>query len=174
MNKNEKQSKTLHSEFILTKTLIYEPNNFICSNIQEEPESKEYGACSFQLNKKHVKFRVGKITPTKKGLFVTLWKRVNNGPIEPYTTSDDIDFCVVNVRNIDHHGQFVFPKTILQSQGILSHNKQGGKRAFRVYPPWDNPDNTQAKKTQDWQLRYFFEIKQPTEWNIDIITRLYS
>ncbi|OQA36315.1 MAG: MepB protein [Candidatus Dependentiae bacterium ADurb.Bin331] len=30
---------------------------------------------------------------------------------------------------------------------------------MRVYPPWDIPESQQAKKTQAWQLIYFFEIK---------------
>jgi hypothetical protein len=44
-----------------------------------ERESLEYAACSFKLNSMSVKFRVAKITPTKIGQFVTLWKRVSKG-----------------------------------------------------------------------------------------------
>ncbi|RYE38879.1 MAG: MepB domain containing protein, partial [Sphingobacteriales bacterium] len=38
---------------------------------------------------------------------------------------------------------------------ILSGNGKNGKRGFRVYPPWDLTENSQARKTQQWQLEYF-------------------
>ncbi len=29
---------------------------------------------------------------------------------------------------------------------------------MRIYPPWDVTDSVQAKKTQAWQLKYFFHV----------------
>lgn len=43
--------------------------------IVAEAESAEYGACRFALEGHSIVFRVAKITPTKTGQFVTLWKR---------------------------------------------------------------------------------------------------
>lgn len=40
----------------------------------------------------------------------------------------------------------------------MSKNGEGGKRAIRVYPPWDKTINQQAQKTQKWQLEYFLGI----------------
>ena len=59
-------------------------------------------------------------------------------------------------------------------KNIFSLNGIGGKRGIRVYPPWDTPINSQAKKTQDWQLRYFLEI--PSDKPVDCIraNKLYS
>ncbi len=101
--------------------------------------------------------RVAKITPTKNGQFVTFWKRSFEGPIIPYDVSDPFDLLVVSVKNAEQCGRFVFPKDILVKQGVISSGTQEGKRAFRVYPPWDIPESKQAAKTQAWQLSYFFE-----------------
>ena len=110
------------------------------------------------MNTLAVRFRVAKITPTKVGQFVTLWERSKAGPIQPYDLSDSVDFFVISAREGDNFGQFVFPKAVLCDHDIVSENGQGGKRAIRVYPPWDKPMSRQAQKTQDWQLNYFLEI----------------
>ncbi|MFQ6421766.1 MULTISPECIES: MepB family protein [unclassified Bacillus (in: firmicutes)] len=49
-----------------------------------------------------------------------------------------------------------------------------GKRAIRVYPPWDKTTSRQAQKTQAWQLEYFLEI--PVNRPIDCVRAqmLYS
>ncbi len=104
-------------------------------------------------------FRSAKITPTKNGQFVTFWKRSAEGPIAPYDVRDQFDLLVVNVNHALQAGQFVFPKQVLLDQGVLSSSTQAGKRALRVYPPWDIPESKQAEKTQKWQLIYFFESK---------------
>jgi len=61
---------------------------------------------------------------------------------------------------------------VLYEKGFISKERKGGKRAMRVYPPWDITESNQAKKTQEWQIKYFFEINE----NIDIknIQRLFS
>lgn len=150
---------SLHSDLIQALKLVYEPNGFFVKNIVQEAESKAYAACSFEINHKKIQFRVAKITPTKKGLFVTLWKRMTNGPIMPFDITDSIDFFIVSVRKHDYFGQFIFPKNVLLEKGIVSHNGKGGKRALRVYQPWEATDNAQARKTQAWQCKYYFEIQ---------------
>ena len=137
-------------------------NSFQCefSNLQIEKESAEYSACKFILNIENNKsisigFRVAKITPKKVGQFVTLWKRFKNGPIQPYDLSDDIDFFIISVQKDNNLGYFIFPKTILHKYGVISKNNQGGKRAIRLYSPYDNTINEQAKKNQSWQVKYF-------------------
>lgn len=52
----------------------------------------------------------------------------------------------------------LYPKSVLVQQGILSKAGQGGKRALRVYPPWDPTSRRQTQNTQHWQLGYFLEI----------------
>lgn len=148
----------LHPDLLAAQKLLYEPNGLIISHLLKEAESEDYGAFEFFLNDRRIKYRVAKITPTKSGQFVTIWKRTGSGPIQPYDINDPIDFFIISVRTSEHFGQFVFPKAVLCEKGILSKNGKEGKRAIRVYPPWDTASNQQAKKSQQWQLLYFFEI----------------
>lgn len=152
---------------------MYDLLGWKCEKIKEDSESKEYGACSFEMNGKKIIFRIGKITPTKVGQFVTFWKRTGKSPIMPYDMSDQFDFLVINVHDKDRSGQFVFPKQVLYEKGVISKNGLGGKRAMRIYPAWDVTDNAQAKRTQAWQIKYFFEIDQNTVLDNKIIQNLY-
>lgn len=175
MEDEDKQAsyESNHPDLLVAKKLVYEPSGFTITNLVKEKESEEYGACEFEMNNRRIKFRVGKITPTKVGQFVTLWKRVGRGPIMPYDISDPIDLFVVSASNAAHFGQFVFPKDVLYEKGILSKEGKGGKRAMRIYPSWDVADNKQAKKTQAWQLPYFFEIHPNKNDNIVAIHKLF-
>jgi hypothetical protein len=98
------------------------------------------------------------------GQFVTFWKRNGNGIIEPLEEADRIDFYAVSVRTEKEFGQFVFPKSVLIKKGIIATAKKEGKRAFRVYPNWDIAKNKQAERTQKWQLDYFYEINDSTDF----------
>lgn len=146
------------------KTEIYDKCSFEISHFKLEPESRGYDACRFELDGRKIICRNAKTTPKKVGQFVTFWKRNNNGSIEPFDENDQIDFYVVNVRTENQFGQFVFPKSVLISKGIISSGKKEGKRAFRVYPSWDIAKNKQAERTQNWQLNYFYEIGKMTDF----------
>lgn len=149
----------MHVDLLTALKLAYEPSGYIIQNFKPEAESKDYGASDFEMNNKHIKFRVAKITPIKIGQFVTLWKR-SGKKILPYDLADPVDLFVVSVHHPSHIGQFVFPKTVLSEKDIVSKSGSGGKRAMRVYPPWDVTDSRQARKTQDWQLPYFFDLRE--------------
>ena len=149
-----------HPDLLLTEELFYKPSGLVLQNLKAEDESADYGASEFTINSHSIKFRVGKITPTKVGQFVTFWKRIDKGPILPYDFNDSFDFLVVSVRAENHFGQFIFPKAVLCEKGILSSHGKEGKRAMRIYPPWDKTDNSQAKKTQTWQLKYFIKFSE--------------
>lgn len=164
----------IHPDLIIAKKLIYEPNNLIIENVHQEKESQEYGACEFTLNRKHIQFRIAKITPTKVGQFVTIWKRIANGPIMPFDIADAVDFFIISVRGDNHLGQFIFPKSVLYQQGYISKEGKGGKRAIRVYPPWDNVESPIAKRTQVWQLNYFIEINPNKSLDKEKIKNLFS
>lgn len=145
------------------KAEVYEKSGLKMSDFKTETESKEYDACRFELNGRKIISRNSKITPKKVGQFVTFWKRNGNGPIEPFEENDQIDFYAVNVRTENEFGQFVFPKSVLIKKGIISTEKKDGKRAFRVYPSWENVNNKQAERTQKWQLDFFYEINNSTD-----------
>lgn len=165
--KNQSLSDIIHSDLLATQEFVYNPCNLNYSEPIHEPHNAEYGAYMFNLNALTIRFRVAKITPTKIGQFVTLWERIGDGPIQPYDISDSADLFVISTRKENHLGQFIFPKAVLGNQDILSNKGEGGKRAIRVYPPWDNPTSRQALKTQKWQLEYFLEI--PTDKPLDFL-----
>lgn len=165
---------SIHPDLIAAQKQVYEPIGFVIEHFLIEKESQQYGASEFKMNHQTVKFRAAKITPTKMGQFVTLWKREEKGPIQPFDVNDPFDLVIISVRNPKHFGQFVFPKLLLYTQGILSKNGEGGKRAMRVYPPWDRATNQQAIQTQKWQEPYFFPILAEKPLNKSLVQTLFS
>lgn len=151
---------------------IYKRCALTISNYEPELQSKEYSACRFKLNGLRIISRNAKITPKKVGQFVTFWKRSKKGQIIPFEENDQIDFYTVQVQTENRLGQFVFPKSVLIKQGLISTEKKEGKRAFRVYPSWDITKNRQAERTQKWQLDYFIEITTST--NLETVAKLYK
>ena len=142
----------------------------LCSNagislerIIKEKEGEQYKAYRFLIRKgvgKQVAFRVGKMTASRPGNFVTLWNRGKN-KIKAFDLNDGIDFVIVHVSGGEIEGQFIFDKGILYKKGIFSDVSRGikGKLAFRVFPPWSHPAKT-ALKTQCWQLKYFLQMHE--------------
>lgn len=157
-----------------TKNLVFDACDFEITNLLPEKESTEYSAYRFELDRLKVLFREAKTTPTKMGQFVTLWKRIEKGPIQPFDSSDEIDLFVINTRTDTHFGQFIFPKSVLVKQGVITANAKEGKRAIRVYPSWDKTVSKQAQKTQKWQLEYFLEIPLDGSINLNRGKLLYS
>ncbi|MGR3936310.1 MepB family protein [Streptomyces sp. BRA346] len=147
-----------HDDVLAAKTLLYNPSGFRCSRPVPEPESAEYAAHGFTIDGLSVRFRVAKTTPTKVGQFVTVWQRSTEGPIRPFDAEDGIDLFIISCRDSGHFGQFVFPRDVLCEHGIVSRGGSGGKRGFRVYPPWVTTTNRQANRTQAWQTKYFLDF----------------
>ncbi|MDJ0461934.1 MepB family protein [Streptomyces sp. H27-C3] len=160
----------VHPDLLAAKTLLYDPSGFTCSRPEPEAESAEYGAYAFTLDGLSVRFRAAKTTPTKVGQFVTVWKRSPGGPIQPFDVEDPVDLFVISTRDSSEgddraqgdgrFGQFVFPRHVLCERGILGRSGSGGKRAFRVYPPWTTTANRQAGRTQTWQLDHFLHMAE--------------
>lgn len=142
-------------------------------NFYPEEESSEYCAHTFTLQDKNILFRIAKKTPTKTGWFVTIWKRVDN-IIAPYDEHDPVDFVVVSILDNDKIGQFIFPKTALLKNKIFITNDKEGKRAIRVYTPWDEATSTQAGKTQKWQNQFFVDLRSLNNESALKIKTLYS
>ncbi|MHA6728033.1 MepB family protein [Chryseobacterium sp. A301] len=165
---------SFHSDLKVAKELVYDNCGFDLTDPKLNPESAEYGACSFVLNGKTIQHRVSKITPTKTGQFVTMWRRNKDGITAPFDISDDLDFIIITSKNADKFGQFIFPKSVLVDKGIITNNGKEGKRGIRVYPPWDNPTNKQAQKTQSWQTKYFLTIKNHNLTDFNLTKKLFS
>lgn len=146
------------------KAEVYDKCSLEISSFKKELEGTEYNACQFELNGMKIISRSSKITPKKIGQFVTFWRRNKEGITEPFDENDQIDFYIINAKSENNLGQFVFPKSELINKGIISTETKDGKRGFRVYPKWDKAQNKQAKKTQKWQLNYFYEINSNTDY----------
>lgn len=164
--------KSISADLNLAKELVYDGLDYNCSEPEAIIESAEYNGYQFYLNQKLICYREAKTTPVKTCQFVTLWKRNKSGIIEPFDFSDEFDFVIISTRKENLFGQFVFPKSILLEKGIFSTKTKEGKRATRVYPPWDETTSPQAQKTQKWQLQYFYEITPKAD--LETFTKLFQ
>lgn len=126
-----------------------------------DKESEDYGALSCRIGEKRCLFRQAKTTPKKIGQFVTIWKRAHShAEIAPFDCGDEVDFVIVAVHDavahdVSNQGFFVFDKKTLVKKRIFTEGDKEGKRAFRIYAPWVNPNSKQAINTQRWQSNYF-------------------
>ncbi|WP_207420703.1 MepB family protein [Desertivirga brevis] len=161
-------------ELKLVKEMVYDKCGFLITNIASSAESLEYQACSFSLNERKIIHRVSKITPTKLGQFVTIWKRNSDGKTEPFNVTDNFDFIAITCRKEDLLGQFIFSKATLSNEGIISTPEREGKRGIRVYPPWETVTNKQAKKTQSWQIKSFLKLEYDGYFDLQLVKSLLS
>lgn len=169
-------AKTLHPEIERIDKAVFKICKFELTNVENEVESQQYLAYNFLLNGQNIKFRKAKITSTKIGQFVTIWKRNKKGITEPFAISDEFEFYIIATRQNENFGLFIFPKSVLYKKKILADKtKQNkGKRGIRVYPTWDFPTNKQAQKTQIWQTKYFLDISPNKEIDFKKATDLLS
>jgi len=165
---------SFHQDLQIIKSLIYDKCGLDLTHLKVHEESKEYAACSFKLSNKAIEHRLAKITPSKTGQFVTIWKRNANGITEPFNATDDIDYLFITTRKDDNLGQFIFPKSVLIDKGIFTLKEKDGKRGIRVYPPWDVTTSKQAITTQNWQVKYFLTVSNNKKANADTIVRLLN
>jgi hypothetical protein len=164
-----------YEALIYVNKKYYEPNHFIIKAIREEAQNSDYGAGTFHLNSKSVRFRVGKKTPTKIGQFVAFWAKDSNHKNQAFSYEQSTDLMVINTfTSKNNFGQFVFPKDVLVKQNILKTATTKGKMAIRVYPIWEKPTSKQAIETQKWQLEYFVELSDPNHLPTEQFLRLYS
>ncbi|MBL1240388.1 MAG: MepB family protein [OCS116 cluster bacterium] len=146
----------------LIQKLVYEPCGFETLHANQDVESDEYGAGTYKLNGLKIITRTAKITPKKIGQFVAIWQRDQNGITQPQHIDGEFDVLVINCKDGNRFGQFVFPKAALAKHGIISTDKKRGKNGMRIYPAWNTAVNKQAIKTQGWQLDYFLVVgKEP-------------
>lgn len=134
---------------------ILEKNNKI-KNIVLHDDNAKYSACEITINNKKTCFRKGKITPTKSGHFVSLWKHSDKSNI-PYDINDNYELYVFEIEyDKDKLGYFIFPSAILSKHKILSTDDSIGKLGFRLYGPMYKLKNKTSINTQKWQSVYFY------------------
>ncbi|MEV0414160.1 MepB family protein [Streptomyces sp. NPDC050448] len=160
-------------DLLAAKSRLYDPCGFTCSQPVPEAEGAAYAAHGFTVDGRFVRFRAAKTTPTKVGQFVTVWKRSPGGPIQPFDAADPVDLFVISSRDDDGFGQFVFPMDVLRRNGVVSVDGSGGKRGFRVYPPWVTTANRQADRAQAWQVEHFLHLPQEGPVDPDRAGALY-
>ncbi|MGG5207846.1 MepB family protein [Chryseobacterium sp. MIQD13] len=153
---------------------LFQPLELELLNVEEDVESKDYSGCSLSLNQFKIKFRTAKITPTKTGQFVTIWKRNEKGETAPFDTNDPFDFYLISASKDVNKGIFIFPREALLKKGILSNENKPGKRGIRVYPDWDSVENKQAIATQKWQTIYFFNLSPGKESDLQKAKLLFN
>ena len=94
------------AEINLLNELVFKSCNQIITDLEPEAESQEYGAHRFKLNDKKIIFRVAKITPTKTGQFVSIWKRNKQGITTPFDHKDEVDFLLIVTKTPAQFGLF--------------------------------------------------------------------
>jgi len=139
--------------------LVFSHFNLYITDIEKDLECEEYSGFNFVVNNIQIKFRKAKITPTKTGQFVTLWKRnKETKKTEPFNQKDQYTFYIILTETDENFGFFFFTKEILIKNQIISSCSKVGKLGFRVYPKWDNAESKQALKTQSWQKLFFIDV----------------
>ena len=159
MNDSIPTNPPLPTELKLVQKILQEKMGISFSSVTAENESQEYKAATCLYKGSKILFRVAKITPRKIGQFVTFWERDKSSKIiKPFAYEDNISAFIIFLSQKENKGCFIFNKEVLLRNGILSKSAQGGKRAFRVYPPWVQPTSKVALKTQQWQLLHFINF----------------
>lgn len=153
--------------------LLFKNQQINTLHLHEDHLCEEYFGCDLLHNDLHFKFRKAKLTPKKKGHFVTLWKRNEASLSIPYNVNDFLDYLIVVTEDQENKGFFIFPKNILVKEGILNTEKNPGKRGFRVYANWVSlQDNKQALKTKQWQDLYFIDYSTNELMNIQKLEKI--
>ena len=140
------------------ENLILKLNRQKITNQVVDQECEEYLGLNFNIDQLSIKFRKAKITPKKTGQFVTLWKRDSEDQTTPFNVNDNFDFYIIAAKQGNNFGFFLFPKSVLSQNKILTNGKSEGKRGFRIYPDWTKPGSKQAEKTKSWQTKYFIDL----------------
>lgn len=153
---------------------IFNQLDLSVSNLQADLECEEYAGYNFKLNNYNIKFRKAKVTPKKRGKFVTLWKRNPDQETEPFDIKDNFDFYIIACKEKENFGIFIFPKQILHVKQILSDPFRKGKRGFRVYTNWDFPEGKQALKSKEWQAEYFINLGTNKNLELEIFNKHFN
>ncbi|MCD9855296.1 MepB family protein [Epilithonimonas sp. JDS] len=145
-------------EIAALNDLVFRPLNLEISELTPDPECEDYLGFNFKINQTKIKFRKSKLTPKKVGQFVTFWKRDPDGKTVPFDINDDFDCYMICIEENMNSGLFIFPKTVLEKENLISSDVKTGKRGFRIYADWHFPNSRQAEKTKLWQAEFFINF----------------
>lgn len=156
----------------LIKEVVAAIGNHEMDDLIQEEQNSEYEGVRFNLLNQTYRSRLAKSTPKKQGYFVVFWDKDDKYKNQPFSYLSSPDRVIVTVMDNEKVGQFIFPKTVLHKQGILSSEISKGKMAIRVYPSWISNLNPSAAKTQKWQVEYFVDLSH--KMDLDKLTYLYN
>lgn len=140
----------IHPDVVLAASTLGVP----VGTLRPEADNGDYGAATGLFDGRVTRFRVARVTPRYPGLFVAAWRRAADGGTEPFA-ADDQQRLVVVVREGESRGFFDFPTSALVDLGAVSVEGRGGKRGFRLYPPWSTAPNRRAELAQARQCAHF-------------------
>ena len=126
--------------------------------IQIEEQNSDYESGVVLIGKEQWRIRTARITPTKPGAFVAVWKRGEGGSTRPFRADESMSGLLVFVAEQERFGVFKFTPAHLISLGYVSSDLHPGKRGFRVYPAWCSNLNPQALRAQRAQGAAFTEL----------------
>lgn len=127
-------------------------------SVEAETDNADYQAGLATIGDQLWRIRTAKVTPTKPGAFVSVWRRAADGSTEPFRLDDPADGLLVFVSDQRRSGVFRFSRGLLGELGISSSSTKAGKCGFRVYPAWCSGLNPQATRTQRAQAPAFEEL----------------
>ncbi|MBL3698802.1 MepB family protein [Leucobacter luti] len=128
------------------------------AHVLPEEQSSDYESGLATIGSGTWRIRTARITPTKPGAFVAVWRRSPSGATEPFESSDECAGLMVFVSDADRFGVFTFTREHLTKLGVVRSSRARGKRGFRVYPPWNTNLNAQAARTQRAQADAFADL----------------
>ncbi len=127
----------------------------VASSVAPEEQHSDYEAGLADINGEMWRIRTARVTPTKPGAFVALWRRSDSGETAPFTDDGRVAGVLVFVDDGMNFGVFRFEPSHLVQLGIFASARSKGKRGFRVYPSWCKDLNSQASKSQRDQAKAF-------------------
>ena len=155
----------------LFKTIMSELEIYEGFMLKRENQNSDYEGFLLQINNHVYRTRLAKLTPKKKGYFVAVWEKDSTGTNQAYNYEESPEKLIVSIIDGEKRGQFIFPKDVLLTYGVLKNSKQKGKMALRVYPSWITDLNETAKKTQAWQVLYFIDLSD--RYEIEKLKEMY-
>ncbi|MDN5755954.1 MAG: MepB family protein [Arthrobacter sp.] len=127
--------------------------------VAPEEQNSDYEAGNAPVSGQRWRLRTARVTPTKAGAFVAVWRRSEQGATEPFPADEEIaGLAVFVVEEDQRRGLFWFTAAHLRELGITSSQGHPGKRGFRVYPEWCTGLNRQASRTQAAQAPAFVRL----------------
>lgn len=125
---------------------------------QPEQQRGDYESGIVGIGSQLWRIRTARVTPTKPGAFVAVWRRDERGETRPFGSDDPADGLLLFVPDGDRFGFFRFTALHLERLGVTSSSTSPGKRGFRVYPSWSEVVNRQATQTQNTQASAFIRL----------------